>query len=149
MVNYNSGFSGVVFVSILFLFCGFFIIFFIISLSVEPVLRGQPTLSGLPVPSEWPLNTGSTVPSNMRCFWTGQSNCSWFKLNRYLREEFRSLNSAFRALLANDHSEIFPLQWIMNWTCLSIYSRGFLEADYSRPLIPELNIFGIYFRIKK
>ena len=117
MVNYNSGISGVVFVSILLLF--------------------------------FSLNTGSTVPNNMICIWTGQSNSSWFKFNRYLREEFRSLNSAFRALLANDHSGIFLLQWIMNWTCLSIHSRGFLEADYSRPLIPELNIIGIYLRIKK
>ena len=166
MVNYNSGVSGAVYVLILgfFLFCfvnlfvGLFVCLFgcfffaIIPLSVETVLRGQLTLSGHTIiPSEWPLITGSTVSSNKISIKTGQSNCSWFKFNRYLSEEFRSLNTAFRDLLMCQWPEsgIFFLQWILYWTFLSIHSRSFLGADYLRILIPEWNIFGIHLRIIK
>ena len=75
---------------------------------METVLRGQSTLNGhTTIPSEWPLNTGSAVSSNKIRIRTGRWNCSWFKFNRYLSEEFRSLFTTFRVLSANGHTTEF------------------------------------------
>ena len=85
---------------------------------MEPALIGHTT-----IPSEWPLNTGSTVQSNAICIRTGQLNCSRFKFNRYLREEFRSLSGAFRVLWANGHWARIDCTSKSNKSCLTIHPK--------------------------
>ena len=85
---------------------------------MEPALIGHTT-----IPSEWPLNTGSTVQSNAICIKTGQLNCSRFKFNRYLRKELRSLSGAFRVLLANGHWARIDCTSKSNKSCLTIHPK--------------------------
>ena len=92
-------------------FCLFFVLFFFFA--IIPPIGGNCIKRSIyikrshHVPSEWPLNTGSAVSSNEICIRTGRSNCSWFKFNRYLSEEFRSLFTTFRVLSANGHTTEF------------------------------------------
>ena len=66
VVSYKSGVSDVVYVLFWFMFVCF--VFFII-----PLICGTCTKKST-IPSEWPFNTGSTVPSNIICIRTGQSH---------------------------------------------------------------------------